>query len=168
MPSAVPTDKPFALVASGVHGLAVSAVNGCAAREGVAIGTALADARAAFPNLISKPAEPPADRLALLRLARWAGRYGPNRHRDGDDGLWIDITGVAHLFGGEENLLDDVTRRLASFGVPACAGLADTLGAAARAGALCRPDGASWALALERVKRAALLRRCRLKRCGWM
>lgn len=155
-PSAVPKDKPFALVASGVHGLTISAVNAVAAREGVVIGTALADARAALPALLSRPAEPRADRLALLRLARWAGRYGPNRHRDGDDGLWIDISGVAHLFGGEESLLDDLTRRLASFGVPSCAGLADAHGAAHALARFGCPGNACWALAPPGETRAAL------------
>jgi protein ImuB len=154
--AAVPKDKPFALVTSGPHGLAISAVNSIAAREGVRIGTALADARAALPSLISKPADQDADRIALLKLARWAGRYGPNRHADGDDGLWIDITGVAHLFGGEDNLLDDLTRRLASFGVPAWAGLADTLGAAHALARFACPEGSAWALAPASQTRGAL------------
>jgi protein ImuB len=153
---AVPPDKPFALVISGAHGLTISAVNAVAAREGVAIGTALADARAALPSLISKPAELEADRIALLRLARWAGRYGPNRHADGADGLWIDITGVAHLFGGEESLLDDLTRRLAAFGVPARAGLADTFGAAHALARFGCPQGATWSLAPETLTRDAI------------
>jgi protein ImuB len=146
-PEAVPMRQPFALVESGVHGLRVSAVNDAAARLGLEVGTALSDARAAHPALMSRPAEPRKDKSALLKLARWAGRYGPNRHIDGEDGFWVEITGVAHLFGDEENLLDDITRRLASFGVPAQAGLADTFGAAhalARFG--CPPD-ACWAMA---------------------
>ncbi|MGB4866172.1 MAG: DNA polymerase Y family protein [Hyphomicrobium sp.] len=154
--AAVPKDKPFALVTSGVHGLTISAVNSVAAREGVHIGTALADARAALPSLISKPADLDADRIGLLKLARWAGRYGPNRHADGDDGLWIDITGVAHLFGGEESLLDELTRRLAASGVPACAGLADTLGAAHGLARFACPEGSAWALASAGETRAAM------------
>jgi protein ImuB len=155
-PAAVPSDKPFALVVSGVHGLTISAVNALAASEGVVVGSALADARAALPGLLSKPAEPTADRRALLWLARWAGRYGPNRHRDGDDGLWIDVTGVAHLFGGEEAMLDDLIRRLSSFGITAIAGLADTLGAAHALARFGCPPGAAWALAPTGETRAAL------------
>jgi len=138
--------QPFALVENGAHGLTITAVNDVAERLGIEIGTALSDARAAHPTLMSRTAEPRKDKIALLKLARWAGRYGPSRHIDGEDGFWIDIAGVAHLFGGEENLLDDTTRRLASFGVSVRAGLADTFGAAhalARFG--CPPD-ASWAM----------------------
>ena len=153
---AVPHDQPLALVTSGAHGLTISAVNAFAAREGVTIGTALADARAALPSLVSRPAELDKDRLALLKLARWAGRYGPNRHVDGEEGLWIDITGVAHLFGGEDNLLDDLTRRLASFGVSVQAGLADTLGAAHALARFGCPGGAAWAIAPAAMTREAI------------
>ena len=142
----MPAQQPFGLIESGAHGVAIVAVNEAAAHLGIEAGTSLTDARAAHPTLLSRPAEPEKDRIALLKLARWAGRYGPNRHIDGSDGLWIDITGVAHLFGGEENLLDDMTQHLMSFGVAVQAGLADTLGAAhalARFG--CPPD-AAWAM----------------------
>ncbi len=155
-PAAVPPGQPFALIESGAHGLVIVAVNDAAARLGIETGTSLTDARAAHPSLLSRPAEPEKDRIALLKLARWAGRYGPNRHVDGSDGLWIDITGVAHLFGGEENLLDDMTRQLLSFGVAVQVGLADTLGAAhtlARFG--CPPD-AAWAMAPAGETRAAI------------
>jgi len=152
----VPSQQPFALIESGAHGVAIVAVNEAAAHLGIEAGTSLTDARAAHPTLLSRPAEPEKDRIALLKLARWAGRYGPNRHIDGSDGLWIDITGVAHLFGGEENLLDDMTQHLMSFGVAVQAGLADTLGAAhalARFG--CPPD-AAWAMAPAGETREAI------------
>ena len=148
--------QPFALIESGAHGLRITALNDIAAEIGIETGTALSDARAAHPTLISRAAEPQKDKTALLKLARWAGRYGPNRHIDGEDGIWIDITGVAHLFGNEEKLLDDLIWRLASFGVPARLGLADTLGAAyalARFG--CPPD-ARWALAPAGETREAI------------
>lgn len=129
-PGALPDDAPAALVIAGTHGLSVTAVNRPAARDGILPGTSLADARAALPALVSRPAELFADRRALLRLARWLGRYGPFRHVDGTDGLWVDITGVAHLWGGERALAADLLARLAQLGITARLGLADTLGAA--------------------------------------
>jgi protein ImuB len=143
----VPSRHPFALIEGGAHGVTITAVNGAAARLGIEVGTSLTDARAAYPDLASRPAEPEQDRIALLKLARWAGRYGPNRHIDGTDGFWIDVAGVAHLFGGEENLLDDMTRRLFGFGVAVQAGLADTLGAAHALARFGCPEAAVWALA---------------------
>lgn len=129
-PSAVADDKALALVEAGGRGLLITAVNATALSQGLYPGLTLADARAAFPALLSRRAETDKDRIALLKLARWAGRYGPCRHVDGASGLWIDITGVAHLFGGEDALVGDLIGRLQSFGVSARAGLADTFGAA--------------------------------------
>ena len=146
-PQAVPGDKPFALVVSGVHGLAISALNAAGQSAGLRVGTALADARAAVPELVSRPARAADDQAALLRLARWAGRYGPNRNVDGADGLWIDITGVAHLFGGEEALLDDLSARLAALQIPARAGLGCTLSAAHALARFSVGPRDAWALA---------------------
>ena len=141
-PHAAPDDRPFALVATGAHGVTITAVNRRAGAEGVRVSQSLADARAALPGLLTRLAEPARDRAALLALARWSGRYGPARNVDGEDGLWIDITGVAHLFAnrerrgaraadsGEAGLLADLVRRLSAFGLTARAGLADTPGAA--------------------------------------
>lgn len=129
-PSLIPDEAPFALVETGVHGIRIIAVNGHAAEHGARIGQALADARAALPQLLTHAADRRQDRTALLLLARWCGRYGPNRNISGEDGLWIDVTGVAHLYGGEAQLVRDLVRRLSRFGLTVRVGLADTLGAA--------------------------------------
>ena len=147
----VPADRPLALVASGAHGLEITAVNEAARALRVQAGAALADTRAALPTLITLPADASEDRVGLVRLVRWCGRYGPTRHLDGEDGMWIDITGVAHLFAGttvriengltgderrepvdagERALLGDLVERFARFGLTVRAGLADTLGGA--------------------------------------
>ena len=129
-PQAVPEAACLALVEAGSHGIRITAVTARAADEGVRVGQSLADARAALPALLSRPAEPDCDRRALVQLAYWCGRYGPNRNTEGADGLWVDITGVAHLYGGEEGLLSDLCAKLARFGLTVRAGLADTPGAA--------------------------------------
>lgn len=155
-PLSVPSFDPFVLVESGAHGLRISAVNASAQRAGIEPGISLADARAAFPGLVSRSAEPKKDHAELLRLARWAGRYGPNRHYDGDDALWIDITGVAHLFGGEDWLLDDLTERLTAFGIPAQAAVADTHGAAHALARYGCPENATWVQAPVGLTRQAI------------
>ncbi len=121
---------PLALVESGPRGLLVTAVNEVAAAAGVVPGQPLADARASLPSLRTRPAERDRDAATLEGLARWAGRYGPSRNVEGSDGLWVDIDGVAHLFGGEAALLADCRRRLADAGFSARLGLADTTAAA--------------------------------------
>lgn len=129
-PGAIPPDKASALIDSGPHGLTLSAVNTPAAREGLRPGLRLADARAVIPGLVTQAAEPEVDRRCLEKLAAAAGRYGPNRNTEGADGVWIDITGVAHLFDGEASLTDDLRRRFKEAGFTALCGVADTPGAA--------------------------------------
>lgn len=129
-PGLVPDHHPFALVEKGPHGLRIHAVNAKAGEAGVRAGMPLADVRAGLPEIAVRPAAPRADAEALQRLVRWLGRYSPTRNVDGDDGAWIDITGAAHLFGGEVALLEDLVRRLSRLGIEARAGLADTFGAA--------------------------------------
>ena len=80
----------------------------------------------------------PAKMLRLLaRLAEWCCRYTPWSALDraegtigGAAGLLLDVTGCAHLFGGEAALVSDLLAHLGRFGLTAQAGVADTLGAA--------------------------------------
>jgi protein ImuB len=161
-PEEVPADRPLALVVHGTHGLEITAANEAARGLCVRVGAGLADTRAALPGLVTLPADRAGDRDDLVRLARWCGRYGPARHVDGEDGLWIDITGVAHLFAprpgsgeataglsqehdeaGERALLADLAARFSRLGLTARAACADTLGAAhALARFAASPEGA--------------------------
>ena len=128
---ALTDDRPFALVGSEERGLILTAVNGASAAQGLIPGMGLADARAICPHLLTAPAEARKDAEALLALASWASvRYSPTLNVDGDDGLWLDVTGVAHLFGGEAELLADLEARLARAGLTAQLALAETLGGA--------------------------------------
>jgi protein ImuB len=116
----------------------VSAVNPAAEAQGLLPGLALADARAQVPNLAVANADPEGDAAALLRLAHWCGRYSPWTVPHGPDSILLDITGCAHLAGGEEKLGAEPIERLARRGVTARAGIADTIGGAwamARGGA---------------------------------
>jgi protein ImuB len=125
-----PDDRPFALVASDSRGLKLTAVSTRSVRDGLAPGLRLADARAICPHLLTAPADPDKDAGALLALARWSNRYSPTLNVDGDDGLWLDITGVSHLFGGEHALLADLATRLTRACLTARLGSAETLGGA--------------------------------------
>ena len=49
-------------------------------QEGVRAGVSLSDARAALPGLLTHPCKSAADLPRLRQLARWCGRYGPNRN----------------------------------------------------------------------------------------
>lgn len=63
-------------------------------------------------------------------LAKWCGRYTPWTAVDDTGGIWLDVTGCQHLFGGEEALLEDLTTRLRDQGHKVRAAIADTPGAA--------------------------------------
>jgi protein ImuB len=93
-------------------------------------GMGIADARAMHPAIEVVEAEPQADRKLLESIADWCDRYTPLVALEGDEGLFLDITGCAHLFGGERALLDDLLSRLHHQGFEARAGLASTPGAA--------------------------------------
>jgi len=132
-----PVQRGAGLVTAGaVAGRAfVMSVDGTAAANGVAPGQAIADARAMVPGLHVHSADPAGDAAALDRLADWCTRYTPwtavEANDDGNGaGLWLDLTGCAHLFGGEAALLGDLLARLDRFGHAARAAIADTPGAA--------------------------------------
>src|SRR5579862_4582876 len=80
--------------------------------DSIAPGMALADARAITPGIVALDADPEGDAAALQRLAQWCGRYSPWTATDGADGIWLDLTGVAHLFGDELSLAADLVARL--------------------------------------------------------
>jgi protein ImuB len=122
-------DAPFALVGKVKNALRLVAVDETAARLGLARGTALADARAMIPALLVADEDPSADQALLASIADWAECYTPLVALD-DDGLFLDITGCAHLFGGEDALHASLGARLEAQGFLARVAIADTPGAA--------------------------------------
>jgi len=121
-------ERPFALVGTEERGLVLTALNAAASGAGLYPSLGLADARAICPHLLTAPADPHGDSESLLALARWSSRYSPSLNVDGKDGLWLDMAGIPHLFGGERALLADIARRLARLGFSARIALAETLG----------------------------------------
>lgn len=125
---------PFALIARTARGAVLHALNAAARAAGLSAGQTQADARAILPSLICRPADLAADRAALERLAVWAERWSPavsvETEQEGMEGLFLDITGAGHLFGGEAALRAGMEARLAEAGARARVALAPTPGAA--------------------------------------
>lgn len=125
---------PFALVERGARGVVLHAVNAAGQRLGLRRGQTHADARAMVPGLKSEPARLEQAPAALRRLALWCERYSPLVAADdatpGAEGLFLDMTGGTHLFGGEACLLAQMTERLKAAGIPAQVAIAETAGAA--------------------------------------
>lgn len=153
-----------------------------AERLGLRVGQNLADARAAIPGLKVDEVDPAADAALLEGVADWCDRYTPLVALDVPDGLFLDISGCAHLFAprggdGERVLAADLLARLHRQGFSATAAIAATAGAAwamARHGGGCLAPGAEAeslaplpvaALRLEHDQ-TALLGRLGLKRIG--
>ena len=125
---------PFALITRNARGAVIHALNAAARAAGLSRGQTQADARAILPTLTCRPADPAADRAALERLAVWAERWSPTVTIDVTqgalEGLFLDVTGAGHLFGGEAELLARIETRLGEAGARARTALAETPGAA--------------------------------------
>jgi protein ImuB len=135
-PSSNPVDprQPFVLSTEVSGTPRIMALNEAAEQAGLMQHDILADARAKIGFLQAHPADSAADNAALKRLALWATRYTPAvscwDEENGADGFFLDVTGAAHLFGGEETLLQDIGARLAHFTLSARLAIADTPAAA--------------------------------------
>ncbi|TKD51426.1 DUF6504 family protein [Sphingomonas baiyangensis] len=98
---------------------------------GLAPGMAAAHARALVGDLDVQDADPAADcawldRLALHAVTHWT----PTASVSGSDGIWLDMTGASHLFGGEPRFCRHVLRFLARLGFSGAIAIAGTPGAA--------------------------------------
>ncbi|WP_085893934.1 Y-family DNA polymerase [Roseovarius litorisediminis] len=124
-------EGPFALTLQENNANRLYCLNMQAEKQGLHRGMSYSDARAFCPDLQSRPADPIGDQQFLHVLRRWAARhYCPWVGLEGGDGLVLDITGAAHLFGGEAAMLTDMRQRLSRAGFAARIGLGDTRGAA--------------------------------------
>jgi protein ImuB len=121
---------PTALILETAHGPRITAANEAGLAAGARTGMLLADARALCPDLAAFPADPAGDLAMLEKLTLWAQRWGPWSALDPPDGVLVDVTGAAHLFGGEARLVADVARAFAQRGFTARPALAPTAGAA--------------------------------------
>lgn len=112
----------------------LAALDEVAERIGLRCGQGVAEAKAIHPALEVIEADAGADQRFLEGIADWCDRYTPLVALDGKDGLFLDITGCAHLFGGEDAMLKDILLRLFQMGIDA-------------RGAISSSPGLSWAIA---------------------
>ena len=122
--NAIDAAAPLVAVARIDNAERLVCVDGAAARLGLAAGLSLADARARHPKLVVVKAEPHEEARLIERLCDFSSRYTPLAALDGRDGLMLDVSGVAHLFGDEAALMADCLERLAGQGITAVAGVA--------------------------------------------
>ena len=104
-----------------------------AGRHGVRAGMVHAEALAMLPSLICVDEDLDADRQLLTEVAEWAQRFSPIvglEEAIAPTCLFIDTTGGAACFGGEDALLQKARGDFRADGWTTAIALADTIGAA--------------------------------------
>ena len=119
-------ETPIIVVAKQHNALVISALDDAAARFNLQPGLPLANARAICPEVRVFDADPVADTRALNAIAEWCDRFTPLVALDDPQGLFLDITGCAHLFGGEAAMMRMICEALRSQGLVVSAAIAGT------------------------------------------
>lgn len=125
-----PEGRALAVYTKETGAFLLTGVDARASALGLRLAMSLADARAIHPKLAAVEADPDEDVRTLDNIAAWCERFTPIVVLDPPEGLFLDITGCAHLFGGERALRDQIVTRLHAQGFGARAAIAPTPGAA--------------------------------------
>ncbi|KAF0676512.1 Y-family DNA polymerase [Profundibacterium mesophilum] len=123
-------DPPLAIVAERGNAHVLVSLSHSAQKAGLRRGQGLRDAQAICPELRVVQHDPQAEAAFLAALGRWAGKFSPWVAQEPPAALLLDLTGCAHLFGGEEALLLEIGQDCHRQGLTVRAGIADTVGAA--------------------------------------
>jgi protein ImuB len=123
-------ERPLAVYSKQSGAYQLQGIDARASALGLTLAMSLADARAIQPKLEAVEADPEEDARALDNIAAWCERFTPIVVVDPPEGLFLDITGCGHLFGGEEKLRAEIVTRLHAQGFSSRAAIAPTPGAA--------------------------------------
>ena len=123
-------DIPFVLAAPDHGRMLITASNTAAENEGVYPGMVVADARAVISSLQVLDDIPGLSTKLLTGIGEWCIRFAPAVAIDEPNGLLLEVTGCAHLWGDEKDYLTDIYKRIRQFGYDIKIGIADTIGAA--------------------------------------
>lgn len=123
-------DIPFAVVREEGPAQLLSSLSLAASKAGLRRDQPLRDAHAMCADLVTRPSVAHQEAGFLGVLHRWAGKFSPWVASEPPDALVIDLTGCAHLFGGEAQLVTQLTQDCADLGLTVQLGIADTYGAA--------------------------------------
>ena len=118
--------EPSIVVAKQHNALLIFSLDDAAARFGLDVGLPLANARAICPHVQVYDADEAADTEALNAIAEWCDRFTPLVALDPPHGLFLDITGCAHLFGGEAAMMQLLCGVLTVQGFTVSAAIAGT------------------------------------------
>ncbi len=121
-----PGPLPCIVVEKKNNTLLIASLDDSAAALGLEPGLPLANARAICPDLHVVDADPAADVRTLNAIADWCDQFTPLVALDHPHGLFLDLTGCAHLFGGESAMMNMICGRLARQGFTVSAAVAST------------------------------------------
>jgi protein ImuB len=121
---------PFVFTAPERGRMMIVATTLAAEAQGVQTGMPVADAKAMVPDLLVFDDKPERKNNLLKALGEWSIRYTPIVAVDFPDGLIFDISGCAHLWGGETAYLKEIVTRLKTKGYDVRGAIADTPGTA--------------------------------------
>jgi protein ImuB len=121
---------PFVLAIPDHGRKIITASNIHAQQQGIDPGMVVADAKAILPSLKIIDDDPSLPEKLLKSIAKFCIRYTDAVTIDLPDGLILDVTGCAHLWGGEKNYITEINTRLTNRGYDVRATIADTIGAA--------------------------------------
>jgi protein ImuB len=123
---AVPNALPLVVVEKIKGAMRIVAADAWATRLQLHAGLPLANARAMVPELEVVVADAAKDQELLTKLADWCDRFTPLVALDPPDGLLLDMTGTAHLFASEAEVLKRITAHLAKSKIVAQGAIAGT------------------------------------------
>lgn len=161
-------DHPLAVVGEVGNLRQITSLTRAASRAGLARGQALAEAVTICPDLVTRPADPLREAEFLSALRRWAGKFSPWVAEEGAEALMIDLTGCAHLFGGEDRLFEQVHQDCADLGLSVAAGIADTAGAAWGLARFAGGGGLARARSGDAIDQEARATRSRAQKRHWV
>lgn len=123
-------DTPFVLAAPDHGRMRITAVCPSLQSQGIHPGMAVADARALVAGLQVIDDPPGMAEKLLTGLGHWSVLFTPFVTMDVPDGLVLDASGCTHLWGSEQNYLEDIFKRLQGFGYNTHIAIAGTIGTA--------------------------------------
>ncbi|HVU01885.1 MAG TPA: DNA polymerase Y family protein [Polyangiaceae bacterium] len=94
----------------------LAAVNSSALRFGVRAGQTVVEASAFVARLVVKEVSREELRARLGEIAEVALSFGPTVAFEEPDTVWVDVTGAAHLAGGEDASLAELSARVQELG----------------------------------------------------
>lgn len=123
-------DVPFVLSRQERGRMVVTGLNEMALQKGINQGMVVADCRAILPSLQVIDDTHDLNEKLLTAIAEWCIRYTPDVSLDLPDGIILNASGCAHLWGGEEQYLKDILEKFRRLGYRVRGSIADTIGSA--------------------------------------